>query len=411
MTTFAIPPVLCYYSYMSGIPTYENFADTPCPWVPDQLFWEQNAGAVRGTLDLIAEDFPHVAATVDFDPTTLPPDEQRAALWKLLMGRQHGVQEKSGGKVDIAPSREAAYREQLNRLRYGPHSIMGPTALDATVEYDLVGLTGGTPIENAHHLAAASGENVRNIVALTGQRLRGVWKNLPGERSVAELFKAVGAATETDMDELARRSPWIRAERERRGEGWQAPFATEHEIFRLVGEASMKTLIDWPKYADTVQIFEPTGSNNEMHYTDEGRTVVVPPREDGMVTYELVDGRKLHIVNGAATARAGMPRATSSSNAEEALSYRNLTIPERATMAAVAQAPHLRAAIDTAIAILNGLGPGRLKRFDVAASPWEPTVTHLVAALGEIMATMKADRRLRAVLQGNSPDTAELLAL
>lgn len=399
---------------MSRVQTYENFADTPCPWVADDLFWQQNDTEVREVMDLVAQDFPHVADIVDFDPNILPDSEQRAALWKLLMGRQHGLQEQSDGKVVISPEHEVAYRGSFDRLRYGDYSLMAATVLDHTVAYEHVGLIGGSPIENVHHLEAVTqnpvhGENVSNIVALTGQRLRGIW-NLPGEHSVSDLFEAVGVATGTDMDELSVRSPWIRAELRRQGTDWEAPFATEHEIFRLVGEASMVKLIDWRNYIDTVQTIDPHGPNADMRYSDGDKVVIVPPRQQGLVTYELIDGRKLHIVNGAATPRAqGMPRATSTSIAEEALSY--LIIPEGVNIAAVAQAPHLRASMDTAIAYLNTLGPEYVRRFDVAAASWEPTITHITAMLGEIMATMKADYRLRAVLLGDDPNAPDLLAI
>ncbi|HSX16785.1 MAG TPA: hypothetical protein VLH86_01650 [Patescibacteria group bacterium] len=394
--------------------TYGEFIDTPCPWVPDQPFWEQNAGAVQDVMALVAEDYPQAAATVDFDPTVLPPDEQRAALWKLLMGRQHGNQEQSDGKVDISAERAPAYLEALGRIAVGPYSVMEAVPVNPDVEYDQALMNGGTPLENILRLKEAfgigrGGNNVREAVALTGQRMRGMWENIPGERSVEDLFETIGTALGIDMDALAARSPWIQAELTRNGEDWAAPFGTEYHIYRLVVEACMADYIDWDNYDETVHVQAPVGLNEEMQYLDGDKVVTVPPREDGAVTYELTDGRKCHVVNGAATARPnGAPRATSTSIAEEAMSY--VAIPEDAALVAVSGAPHIRAAVDTAITYLDRAG-GAIRRMDVAAGPWEPRITHLVACLGELMAGMKADYRLREVLRGGNPNKPELMSI
>jgi hypothetical protein len=87
--------------------------------------------------------------------------------------------------------------------------------------------------------------------------------------------------------------------------------------------------------------------------------------------------------------------------------------PDGARLVAVSAAPHLRAAMDTIITYLDEARRAsvRIERADVAAGPHETRITHLVAALGEIMATMKADFRLRAVLRGEDPNAKELLAI
>ena len=59
-------------------PTFTEFANSPAPWLPDQPLWEQNAGSVGAVSALVAQDYPHVAEVVTFDPTVMPPKEQRA---------------------------------------------------------------------------------------------------------------------------------------------------------------------------------------------------------------------------------------------------------------------------------------------------------------------------------------------
>ncbi len=396
------------------IATYTEFANTPCPWVADQTFWQQNADAIGGVMALVAEDYPHVAETVDFDPTVMPPDEQRKELWRLLMGRQHGNQEKSDGKVVVSPEREQVYMSALGRIAMGPHSITESVPVDPTVRYDQALLNGGTPLENINRIVEAfglenGGTNVKEVVALTGQRMRGMWENIPGEASVEDLFTTIGARLGVDMAALAERSPWIQAELARTGEGWSAPFGTEYHIYRLVVEAALADRIDWKNYEATVRTQAPVGINEEMQYLDGDKVVTVPPRDEGAVTYELTDGRRVHVVNGAAAPRPhGAPRATSTSIAQEAMSY--VPIPQDASLVAVSGAPHLRAGMDTAITYLDQ-APGSIRRIDVATGPWEPRITNIVAALGELMATMKADLRLRAVLQGKDPNSPELLAI
>lgn len=365
-------------------------------------------------MELIGQDFPSAAETVNFDPLTMPPDAQRRDLWKLLMGRQHGNQEQSDGKVVIPEDRKAIYTAHLDRIRYGRHSFMGAVPLDTEVAYDAAGLGSGTPLEDINRLRAVfgtevRGENVANTITLTGQRLRGIWP-VPGEGSVDELLNVAGQGTGTDIDELTGRSPWIQAELRRTGEDWTAPFPTEWEICRFVGEAVLYQQIDWKNYDDVVETTPPIGPNEAVTYEDKGVAVTMPPREHGMVTYHLKNGQRWHVVNGAAVPRAhGMPRATCTSIAEEAALY--LPPLRGASMVAVSGAPHLRGAVDTAIAYMDKLGADHFARFDVAGGPWVHEVTDLVAALGEIMATMKADLRLRAVLSGQNPNTPALAAI
>jgi hypothetical protein len=392
--------------------TYEEYATGPCPWLPDQTFGEQNADAISDILEEVATDYPHTAATVDFDPAAFPqlPKEQRQDVWRLLMGRQHGVQDKSDGKVEVTPNREATYRRALGHIAIGPHSMMEEVAADPRKEYHMALLTAGTPYENHARLRSAKASDAKEVVALTGQRMRGMWPNIPGEGSVADLFVVTSQEAGMDATELKYYSPFVQAELEKSGRDWQAPFGTEYHLYRLAAEAEYAAQIDWKNYDETVIVQPLAGVNQEMRYYDGDQLVVVPPREEGAVTYHLMNGKQIHIVNGAALPRPhGAPRATSTSIAQEAMQY--VPIPDDARLVAIAAAPHLRAAMDTAITYLDVARTTgqRIERMDVAASPWELRTTNIVAALGELVATTKADARLRAVLAGNDPNSSELM--
>ena len=389
--------------------TYTEFAHTAVPWLPDQPFTEQNAAAIGDVMTLIVEDNPQVAWVPNLDPETVPPGEQRKALWVQLMGRQHGTQEDSDGKVAIPPEREGVYRAALGRIALGPHPVMETIPVSPAVNYNQALLNGGTPLENINLLRAGFQPNVQEVVALTGQRVRDMWLNVIGEGSVEDLFATIGTETGVGMEALAARSPFIQAELARTGEGWEAPFATEYHMYRLTVEAYLSNYIDWERYDETVHVQPPIGLNEEMTYLDRDKLVTVPPREEGAVTYHLKDGRKCHVVNGPAVARPnGAPRATSASIAEEAVHY--VPVPTGASVVGVAGGLHLRAAVDTIITYFDHAGDG-IARADVATAPWVRRSTHIVAAVGELMAMTKADLRLREVLRGGNPNKPELTAI
>lgn len=392
-------------------PTFTEFANTPTSWLPDQTFWQQNAGSVREVASLAAADYPEQAATMDFNPTVLPSKEQRVAIWKFWMGRQHG---KQGGedKVDIKWERRAAYVSALGEVAVGEQSIMEPVPVNPDIAYDQALLNCGTPEENVTRLETADKPNIKEIVALTGQRKRGMWPNVVSEQSLEGVIQATGKKTGADMDALLMISPFAQAEMARTGseEGWDGPFASEYEMFRLAVEAKFHHLIDWQNYDRTVTVQAPVGPNEEANYMDGDRLITMPPRREGAVTYHLTDGRKVHVVNGAAVARPGAaPRANSTSIAQEAMNY--VPLPEKANVVAISAVPHFRAAMDTIITYLDegrkGATEGSIARADIATSKMGPN-THLVAALGELMATMKADLRLRAVLRGENPNSDHL---
>lgn len=84
-----------------------------------------------------------------------------------------------------------------------------------------------------------------------------------------------------------------------------------------------------------------------------------------------------------------------------------LDTPDDARLVSVASAPHLRGCLDMAIAFVHK-APAKVGRFDIAATQWTQETTSLMAALGEIMAGLKADLRLRAALRGDDPDSTIL---
>jgi len=390
-------------------PTFTEFANSPAPWLPDQPLWEQNAGSVGAVSALVAQDYPHVAEVVTFDPTVMPPKEQRVALWKLWMGRQHGRQDgEDGGKVEIRPERREAYMAALGGIAIGEKPLMKPIDVDPNVEYHQALANCGTPEEDVERLKLANKPNVKEIVMLTGQRKRGMWSHIESEKSAEAVLNAIATKTGKDIDAVWAASPFLQEQLMRPGADgeWTGPLPTEYEIVRTAVEAEFFDLIDWGNYEETVVTQPPVGANEETHYMDGDRLVTVPPREEGAVTYHLTDGRKVHVVNGAAVARPNAaPRANSTSIAEEAMHY--VPVPDKANVVAITAVPHFRGGMDTIIAYLKN-NPGRIARADIAASKLGPN-TDLVAALGELMATMKADARLRALLRGGNPDSAELL--
>jgi len=257
-------------------------------------------------------------------------------------------------------------------------------------------------------LKLANKPNVKEIVMLTGQRKRGMWSHIESEKSAEAVLNAIATKTGKDIDAVWAASPFLQEQLMRPGADgeWTGPLPTEYEIVRTAVEAEFFDLIDWGNYEETVVTQPPVGANEETHYMDGDRLVTVPPREEGAVTYHLTDGRKVHVVNGAAVARPNAaPRANSTSIAEEAMHY--VPVPDKANVVAITAVPHFRGGMDTIIAYLKN-NPGRIARADIAASKLGPN-TDLVAALGELMATMKADARLRALLRGGNPDSAELL--
>jgi hypothetical protein len=398
------------------VATYTEFAATPTPWLPDQTFWQQNAFEIQAVMGLVAADFPNQAETVRFDPTVLPPEEQRLALWRLLLGRQHGNMEKSAGKVEVSTERRPAYVRALGEIAIGPHSLMEETPIDPTVEYDQALLNSGIPEQNVARLETADKPNIKEIVALTGQRKRGMWPNVESEQSVEKVLIALENETDVDMAWLRANSPFFKAQLERldEGIGWDSPFPSEYDMFRASVEAYFFHLIDWDNYDQTVKVQAPIGPNEAVDYMDDGWPVTMPPREEGAVTYHLTDGRKVHVVNGAATSRPyGAPRANSTSIAREAMYY--VPVPEKAKVVAICAAPHLRAGMDTITAYIDGTKnrgfKGSIARADVAMGEFDTRSTDITAALGELMATEKGMRRLQALHRGQDPYGPELEAI
>jgi hypothetical protein len=66
--------------------------------------------------------------------------------------------------------------------------------------------------------------------------------------------------------------------------------------------------------------------------------------------------------------------------------------------------------VDSLIVVSDKVDGG-IRRMNIAASPWVEGVTSQTAAFGEVMATTKADLRLRAALAGEDPNSPALKAI
>lgn len=301
---------------------------------------------------------------------------------------------------------EPLYIAHLRKMRYGKIAfIAAHTSSDEAYNKGFVPC--GTPKENiARTLAATNGQplsgNVDELVVLSGQRLR--W-DIPGERSVAELYATIGSASGADIDTLRELSPFIHSEEQRpTDDPWTQPFATETAIARLAMEALFKDAIDWKNYPVSTTI-DPQA--NEQYYDTIDGKKIVPARTEAMYTYHLKDGRRVHVMNGTAQPRPqGTPRPTADSQTREAVELLPMKNNEKIIVAS--SAPHVRVALDAIIRIIH-LRKGKIGRADIATARWLDTA--LIGALGEIPATHKADMRLRAALKGKNPDSPELVSL
>jgi hypothetical protein len=398
--------------------SYEQFANTPMPWLPDQPFWQANAGAISAVRDQIVQDYPHTAEILDFDPAAaeLPSDEQRREMWATFMGKQHGGQQDEGGKKVLIPYGAQPYMDLLRPIQWGPYPLTERTPIDTEHDYNRVLTSAGSAIGHAviAEEMAPNGqllENLGGAVWLSGQRPRGSFHNVPGENvSPKELIDLIGGLTGTDMDELVERFPRLQDQLRKTGEGWYAPFGNESDIVELNMLAHFGHVIGKGAEVELTPVY---GANEPVVYrSPEGKELVMPRREYGMLTYTLNDGRKMSIVNGPAVSRGnGDPRATSTSIAEDAPHYVPFAEGDHDVM--LGCAPHIRAVGDTAISFLNTARHGEMPlhgRIDAAATAWPVALTKFAtAALGEVMATMKADARARAVLTGKNPNSPQLM--
>lgn len=379
------------------------------PWLHEESFWQQNQIAFRDLFTTIARQNPDSGIELLLEQDTAPSQEAMAWMWQHFMGRQHGTMEGTDGKISLPREQEYTYWPDFNRVRYGEHYFAVPSMLDTEREYTKAFILSGTQQENIERLLTVvahnpANENVREIIMMSGQRLRG-W-NAPGERSPEELLSITQTESETDIETLRHTSPFIQAELKKNGTEWQAPFATEYTMCRLAVEAVFQNHIDWKQYSVETTL---DSQAEALQYGDDGEKTV-PPREEVMATYILNDNRRVHVINGKAIPRpnGAMPRPTSDSQTRESV---DLLLPKdaREEIVIASSIPHTRAAVDALVRIL-AMRRASVIRADIVTGKWLPW-KELIAGFGEFPATHKADRRLRAVLDGKDPDSQELTRL
>lgn len=382
------------------------------PWVPESPFFADNRQAIENIFQQLEDDFPTTGAGEVLDVTSEgPTSEAMSWMWTRLMGQQHGSSEGLQNKVSITPTLEPHYQSSVDSLHYGPYGFTHPNPANPNLDYTHSLILGGLPQEMVSRLQAARGfdprhGNVEASTLLVGQRLR--WQSAPGERSVQEIYDMVRLYSGADMEELYHRSPWMRLEAQKaknEKDDWSGPYATELAIGRLCTEAYFRNLIDWDNYGVTIVT---DSEAHEQTYDFKGSVRVVPPRSEAVITYDLTDGTKAHILNAKAVARTqGVPRPTSDSQALEVVKLGMIT--ENSERLSVATSlPHIRAGIDIFIRLLQGV-PG-IGTTEIVSHPWLPD-KELLTALGELPATHKADMRIRALLAGKDPDAPELQKL
>lgn len=380
-----------------------------CPWLPDTPFADQNRTAINAIIDQVAQDFPASGANSlqAVEDGAIPPATMEW-MWDKFMGVQHGSTEGWVDKIPLTRDLEPPYRPLVDQLRYGDFSFTQPSPPPAGEHFDATLVLGGMPHENTSRLLAAvdnkpSEANTDQIVMLAGQRLR--W-DTPTERSIHNIYQAIEATYPgADINMLRRFSRWLRAQEERQGSSeWTDPFATEYEMGRLCVEAVFMKDIDWK--ADPQPTID-LAAEPQLHLHKQ-KSLVIPPRHEVAVTYDLKDGRQVHVLNAKAVPRsAGVPRPTSDSQTREALELLNLE--DNSSVLVSTGLPHVRAGLDVVTRLVDDGGPS-IGKASITTSPWLPD-KELVTALGEIPATHKADLRLRAALGGLDPDSEELRRL
>jgi len=309
-------------------------------------------------------------------------------------------------KISLTRQSEYLYWPDFSRVRYGNHYLTIPSKLDAEREYTKAFVLSGTQQENVDRLLTVIGhdpsnESVHEIIVMSGQRTRG-WE-APGEKSVKDLVTVTAQMSGADMEKLRDDSPFVQSELAKRGTGWEGSFPSEYEMCRLAVEAVFQKQINWSDYP--VDVTE--GRDEEpLIYGGHGE-LSIPARAEVIATYSLLDSRKVHVVNAKAVQRNGsdVPRATSDSQTREAV---DLLLPEqsREHIVIASSVPHTRAAFDALIRIID-MRKSNIERADIVTGKWLPWM-ELLAGFGEIPATHKADKRLRAVLAGKDPDSKKL---
>ena len=160
---------ICYNKGMSKV------ADK-LPWVPKELFLDQNRETISKILGSIATDPINSAfaegakqAQKDVEAGGLLSDATRQFMWRHWMGAQHGTAEGVRGKVLITPENHGDYWDSIKKLSYGNLGFTegSSTPPDAEIGHSLV--LGGYPEEMVARLQAAYGDETNQTLMLSFQ--------------------------------------------------------------------------------------------------------------------------------------------------------------------------------------------------------------------------------------------------
>jgi hypothetical protein len=403
---------------------------------PDEPFIKQNHDAVVGLFTELAADFPDHSVLVEGEPQTtaqaLQLDDNdeltlaaRRWLWEKAQGAQHGYDRGVGSKVNIPPEAHDKYMTHLGGLAYGTYNLVegGSTTKEVDGSNLLVPL--GFPHLNGGRLHTALKGNYSDLwlanstAMLSGQRRR--WTDNPNEATTTTVVHRTATASGLNTANTPdynlvqwwlKNSPFAQSQA-RLGEGpvWRNAYATEAEMGRAALELALVRAGDYLFDFDDYTVTEHTDTaSNELEYPGG----IVPARTVRAWEYHLANGKSAWVTNAAAVRRIAPdgtvtePRPDGTATVRDAYDLLQLEWHSHESIIATG-APHLRLCLDMATTLLT-LSAGHVNRLHLAAAPWEdhePPVT----GVAQIVSTDKADKRLRAAVQGKDPDAPELKSL
>ena len=395
------------------------------PWVPKELFLDQNRETVAEILGTIAVDSENSAfaeearrAQNDVESGGELSEETRRFMWRRWMGTQHGTAEGTQGKVLITQDNSKRYWELIKQLHYGDLRFTEGRYTPSDIEIGHSLILGSGPEEIIARMQAAYGDDpasgrIHNAHLLVGQRRR--WPGAPDELNPETIISTVSRQIGNehfDMDELLGMPHWrdeIKKPVDPEFNNWDEAFATEYIIGKLALEAMLYDLIDWKNGSEDIPATSTDQPAQEL--IDAG----VPLRDSVMTIYHLKNGTNATLLNAAAIPRhnGGNPRPTCESQYREIIdsgvfskNSADLELP----MSVSVSTPHWRAVIEAPMRLLGNNNPtlNRIPSILPVGHDWSPTKDP-ITALGEIIATHKADLRLRALMDGKNPDAPELL--
>ena len=295
------------------------------PWVPEELFLDQNRETVAEILGVIAVDpensvFAKEAkqAQSNVESGGELSERTRRFMWERWMGAQHGTAEGLQGKVHITPNNIKEYWELISQLHYGNLIFTKGASIPPSTEVGHSLILGGYPEEIVARMRAAYGNNpasgrVHGAHLLVGQRRR--WSRVPNESSPEAIISAIYrqlSDEKFDMDKLLGMAHWrdeLKKPVNPEFSDWNEMFATEYTIGKLALEAMLYDLIDWKNGPEEIPATSADQPSQEL--IDAG----VPLRDSVMTIYHLKNGTNATLLNAAAVPRrnGGNPRPTAES--------------------------------------------------------------------------------------------------